>query len=417
MVGLGMSIDETYRHFFESQRGDSFWLPECGPVRVSLGGVATRTGVRAARLAHEWSAAGEGTFGNFVGPTAADELARSEVDAVCVATPDDRHFGPARAALRAGKHVLIEKPSVLSLAELDELTALAEANGVLCKVVYHKLLDPDHKKLRTHVADGVLKHVNSGYCSLLEPRSIATGQFAEWVTGRNPATYVAVHYVKLIDFTFGPAWSLSRITASGQRGLVQRSPAPPTWDSVLLRIVYTHPDGREAAFDVHTSWVNPDNFPGYVEQEVQFRFDNGVWLAHQRKRGVELAVEGQSPHAVKNTPNHHYNAAFLEPWGERTHRGYGIEVIERFFREVAHVEFGGQQGERAERLKAMNRLAHNDVRADRNTVAVVQALEAILAAQAAGHPDAVVKVNTPSPGLRLLKPGVSEPEVLYPRHV
>jgi D-galacturonate reductase len=344
-------------------------------------------------------------------------LAGSDVSVVCVATPDDRHFGPAKAALAAGKHVLIEKPSVLSLAELDELTVLADANGVLCKVVYHKLLDPDHKKLRTHVADGVLDHVNSGYCSLLEPRSIATGQFAEWVAGRNPATYVAVHYLKLIDFTFGPDWSLSRITASGQQGIVGKPPpAPPTFDSVLLRVGYTHPDGREAAFDVHTNWVNPDNFPGYVEQEVQFRFDNGIWLAHQRKRGVEMAVEGLSPHSIKNTPNHHYNAAFLEPWGERTHRGYGIEVIERFFREVAFVEFG-RGGERAERLRAMNALAYNDIRSDRNVVAVVQALEAILAAQAAGHPDAVVKVNSPSPGLHLYQPGVSQPMVLYASRV
>lgn len=429
MVGLGMIFDETYRHFFDEH--SALFSPKHDRVDVLLTAVATRTGARAEKFRLENPSPGFGyraarplwrrDFTSYAGPTAAEELANHTLQAVCVATPDDRHFGPAKAALVAGKHVLIEKPSVLSLAELDELAALAERNGVLCKVVYHKLLDPDHKKLRTHVQDGVLQHVNSGYCSLLEPRSIATGQFAEWVIGRNPASYVAVHYLKLIDFTFGPQWRLSRITASGQRGLVGRPPpAPPTWDSVLLRVVYTHPDGREAAFDVHTNWVNPDNFPGYVEQEVQFRFDNGLWLAHQRKRGVEVAVEGRTPHDLKNTPNHHYNAAFVEPWGERTHRGYGIEVIERFFREVAYVEYGSDgRGSvtREDRLQKMNALTYNDVRADRNVVAVVQALEAILAAQAAGHPDAVVKVNTPSPGLHLYRPGVSEPETLYGRPV
>ncbi len=412
MIGLGMIFDETYRHFFSCVRQHPLWSPVTGPVNVSLDSVATRTGTRAAKFLTEWCN-GLPPCGNFFGSTATDELIGAGVDVVCVATPDDRHFEPAKAALAAGKHVLIEKPSVLSLAELDELIALADRNGVLCKVVYHKLLDPDHKKLRTHVADGVLKHVNSGYCSLLEPKGIATGQFAEWVVGRNPASYVAVHYLKLVDFTFGPDWTLSRITASGQRGIVGKPPpAPPTWDSVLLRVIYTHPGGREAAFDIHTTWVNPDNFPGYVEQEVQFRFDNGVWLAHQRKRGVELAVEGRSPHEIKNTPNHHYNAAFLEPWGERTHRGYGIEAVERFFREVAFVKFG-DHGTEAERLKQMNALAYNDIRADRNVVAVVQSLEAILAAQADGHPDAVVKVNTPTPGLHLFKPGVVEPVQLY----
>jgi len=47
------------------------------------------------------------------------------VDFVCVTAPDDRHFAAAEAALEAGKRVLLEKPSVLSLAELDELARLA----------------------------------------------------------------------------------------------------------------------------------------------------------------------------------------------------------------------------------------------------------------------------------------------------
>ena len=89
---------------------------------------------------------------------------------------------------------------------------------MLAKVVYHKLFDPDHKKLRTLVVDGHLQHVNNGYCSLLEPKQISGSQFAEWIVGRNPGTYVAVHYIKLIDFTFGGR--LSAVTCSGQRGIV-----------------------------------------------------------------------------------------------------------------------------------------------------------------------------------------------------
>src|SRR5439155_13314679 len=132
----------------------------------------------------------------------------------------------ARLALSAGKHVLIEKPSILRLQELDELVALARQKKVLARVVYHKLADPDHKKLRTHVADGVLRHVNNGYCSLLEPKQISGRQFAEWITGRNPGTYVAVHYVKLIDFTFAGDWRLARVTANGQRGIAGPADGP-----------------------------------------------------------------------------------------------------------------------------------------------------------------------------------------------
>jgi D-galacturonate reductase len=415
MIGVGMIFEETYRPFFGAVRRNPLYDPQTGLVGVALAAVASRTGARAAQYASDPNSA-LGRFANYAGPEAVTDLLASGIDAVCVATPDDRHFEPARAALAAKKHVLIEKPAVLSLAQLDELVALAAENGVLAKVVYHKLADPDHKKLRTLVADGVLRHVNNGFCSLLEPKSISGGQFAEWVRGRNPGTYVAVHYLKLIDFTFGPGWALDRVSATGQRGLV--GPADgATWDSVQLQVVYRYPDGREAAFDIHTSWVTPDNFPGYVEQEVQFRFDNAVWNAHQRKRGVELTVEGRTPGELKNTPNYHFNGTFLEPWGERSQRGYGIEVIERFFKEVAFVEFGGPPDQRQDRLRTMRALTYNDLSADRNCVAIVQAMEAILARAAAGVQGCLGRVNHPAGGLVLLEPGNATPTILYPGRV
>jgi D-galacturonate reductase len=414
MVGLGMIFDETYRPMFEAVHSDGLFRRDFGLVGVELAAVASRTGTRAER--YQRDLAGKlPPFQSFAGPDAAPALLESGVDVVCIATPDNRHFKPARLALEAGKHVLIEKPSVLSLQELDQLQRLADAKGVLAKVVYHKLADPDHKKLRTHVVEGVLKHVNNGYCSLLEPKQISGAQFAEWLSGRNPGTYVAVHYLKLIDFTFGPDWRLTRVSTTGQRGLAGES-SGTTWDSVQLQVVYTHPDRREAAFDIHTSWVTPDNFPGYVDQEVQFRFDNGVWIAHQRKRGVEVCIEGRTPNELKNTPNHHYNGTFLEPWGERTQRGYGIEILQRFFEEVSAVEFGGPAAERPARLRAARAFNYNDLSADRNCVAIVQAMEAILERHAAGEPGALVEVNGPAGGL-VLYPRRGSPMVLYSQRV
>jgi D-galacturonate reductase len=408
MVGMGMIFDETYRPFFETAARRPLYNPQFGICQVELFAAATRTGSRAAKYRQSGAAGRE--LRSYSGERAAEELIASPVDVVCIATPDTRHFEPAKAALGAGKHVLIEKPSVLRLEELDELETLARANGVLAKVVYHKLLDPDHKKLRTLVHDSVLQHVNTGYCSLLEPKSISGGQFAEWIVGRNPGTYVAVHYIKLIDFTFGG--QLRTITATGQRGLVGPKDGP-TWDSTQMRMVYEYADGRNAAFDIHTSWVTPDNFPGYVEQEVQFRFDNGVWNAHSRKRGVECTVEGRTPFTLKTTMNNHYNGMFVEPWGERSQRGYGLEVLERFAREAAYVEFAGPKSERTKRLAEMQSLGYNDLAADRQTVAAVQALEAILARHAAGEPDCVVRVNDRHGGLVLYRPGHVEPVVLY----
>lgn len=410
MIGIGMIFDETYRPFFEQAQADGgIYDPRFGLCAVELTGVASRTGTRAE--AYRKAAPGKlAQLVSFSGADSAAQLLKTDVDFVCVATPDNRHFEAASAVLKAGKHLLIEKPSVLSLAELDELQSLAAKHGVLAKVVYHKLLDPDHKKLRTLVVDGELKHVNNGYCTLLEPKSISGGQFAEWIVGRNPGTYVAVHYIKLIDFTFGGR--LKSVQCTGQRGLV--GPADgPTWDSTQLRLIYQYADGREAAFDIHTSWVTPDNFPGYVEQEVQFRFDNGVWNAHSRKRGVECTIEGSTPFKRKTTMNNHYNGTFVEPWGSRSQRGYGIEVVERFVRELAYVEHGGPAAQRAERLEQIRNFAYNDVSADRQTVAAVQAMEAILEQHVKGRPNCVVEIDHQAGGLVLLTPGQKEPEILY----
>jgi D-galacturonate reductase len=409
MVGMGMIFEETYRPFFEQAHARGLYDPAFGVCQIPLAAVASRTGKRAD--AYRKSAGDKiAPFQSYQEPGSIEKLLAAGVDFVGVATPDNRHFDACRAVLEAKKHLLVEKPSVLSLAELDELQSLARRNGVLAKVVYHKLLDPDHKKLRTLVADGELLHINNGYCSLLEPKSISGGQFAEWITGRNPGTYVAVHYIKLIDFTFGG--KLKSVTCTGQRGIVGPKDGP-TWDSTQLRMMYQYADGREAAFDIHTSWVTPDNFPGYVEQEVQFRFDNGIWNGHSRKRGVECTIEGKTPLLRKNTMNNHYNGTFLEPWGERSQRGYGVEVLERFAREVALVEFGGPPNQRTARLEQARGLTYNDLSADRQVVAAVQAMEAILARHVEGQPNCVVEIDHPAGGLVLFAPGLSEPEVLY----
>jgi len=61
-----------------------------------------------------------------------DLLARS--DAVIVAAPAEAHYDLAAAALRAGKHVLVEKPIAATLDQADELGRLAKDSGVVLQV-------------------------------------------------------------------------------------------------------------------------------------------------------------------------------------------------------------------------------------------------------------------------------------------
>jgi predicted dehydrogenase len=70
-----------------------------------------------------------------------DALA-AEVDAVSVAVPTIDHHAVARGLLQAGKAVLVEKPMTTTLAEADELIALAAARGVALQVGHVERFNP-----------------------------------------------------------------------------------------------------------------------------------------------------------------------------------------------------------------------------------------------------------------------------------
>lgn len=58
----------------------------------------------------------------------------ADVDAVSIVVPTSHHHAVAMQALQAGKHLLIEKPITVTLAEADELLALAESKGLLVQI-------------------------------------------------------------------------------------------------------------------------------------------------------------------------------------------------------------------------------------------------------------------------------------------
>src|SRR5262245_43801434 len=132
MVGMGMIFDETYRPLFEQLHANGLYGRDFGFVDVPLVATASRTGGRAQQ--YKSSSTGRvADFAVFSGSNAVAELLAAGVDFAMVATPDDRHFDAARQVIAAGKHLLIEKPSVLRLQELDVLNALALKHGVLAR--------------------------------------------------------------------------------------------------------------------------------------------------------------------------------------------------------------------------------------------------------------------------------------------
>jgi len=85
---------------------------------------------------HEADAARADTVARELGVPHADSLDAllDAVDAVSIAVPTPAHYAVAKAALERGKHVLIEKPITTTLAEADELLAIARAKGVLVQI-------------------------------------------------------------------------------------------------------------------------------------------------------------------------------------------------------------------------------------------------------------------------------------------
>lgn len=83
----------------------------------------------------------------------------ARVDLVVIATPNDSHAPLARAALAAGKHVVVDKPFTLDLAEARELAALATQHGRLLSVFQNRRWDSDYLGIRQVIDDGLLGEV------------------------------------------------------------------------------------------------------------------------------------------------------------------------------------------------------------------------------------------------------------------
>ncbi len=92
--------------------------------------------------------------------TSVDEiLSNPRVDAVYIAVPHYLHAPLTIQALRAGKHVLVEKPIATTLEDADRMIAAAREAGVKLSVAYHAQVDPACRAVRELIADGAIGRV------------------------------------------------------------------------------------------------------------------------------------------------------------------------------------------------------------------------------------------------------------------
>jgi len=86
-------------------------------------------------------------------------IADPDIALVAISTPNDTHFPLARAALEAGKHVVIDKPFATSAAEAAELIALAKARGLVLCPFHNRRWDSDFLAVRALVDSGRLGEI------------------------------------------------------------------------------------------------------------------------------------------------------------------------------------------------------------------------------------------------------------------
>ena len=89
-------------------------------------------------------------------PTAEEVFADRAVDLVSIATPNATHYALARAALEAGKHVLVDKPACATAAELRELRDLAARKNLHLFVFQNRRWDSDFLTVKQVLGSGKL---------------------------------------------------------------------------------------------------------------------------------------------------------------------------------------------------------------------------------------------------------------------
>tara|TARA_R110000868_G_scaffold117600_3_gene312238 strand:+ start:34882 stop:35862 length:981 start_codon:yes stop_codon:yes gene_type:complete len=82
-------------------------------------------------------------------------------DLVVITTPHQLHFEQAKAALSAGKHVVVEKPFTASTSEAHELFKIANDKKLILKVFFNRRFDADFLTLKTLIQSGELGEIKT----------------------------------------------------------------------------------------------------------------------------------------------------------------------------------------------------------------------------------------------------------------
>jgi 1,5-anhydro-D-fructose reductase (1,5-anhydro-D-mannitol-forming) len=137
--------------------------------------------------------------------TVEEAVADPAVDAVYIALPVALHANAAITALRAGKHVLCEKPMAIDFAQARQMVAEARASGRFLGVSYYRRLYPKLLRAKYLIAAGVIGHPLLAEANC---HSWLDTEGRDWLrdpalAGGGPLYDIASHRIDAMNFLFG----------------------------------------------------------------------------------------------------------------------------------------------------------------------------------------------------------------------
>jgi predicted dehydrogenase len=160
------------------------------------------------------------------------------IDAIVIASPAPTHASLAREALRAGKHVLVEKPLAMRLSDALELHRTAQASDRVGMVGHLMVFHPAVVKLRELLRSGELGRLHYLHSTRVNLGRLRRDENTLWSFGP--------HDLSMIDYLFEQ--TPQSVAARGQSVLQEGIE-----DVVFLTLRYA--SGEMA--HVHLSWLNP----------------------------------------------------------------------------------------------------------------------------------------------------------------
>jgi len=166
-------------------------------------------------------------------------LADPAVNAVVLATPARSHADQAARALAAGRHVLVEKPLALAVADAEAVVDAAARAGLVLAVGHLMLHHPAVVRLRELLSSGDLGHLYYLYATRVNLGRLRSDENALWS--------FAPHDLSMIDFLLDGEVPTS-VSARGQSYLQEG-----VEDVVFVTLKYA----RGQMAHIHLSWLDP----------------------------------------------------------------------------------------------------------------------------------------------------------------